>query len=28
VYGFKPFPARGNVVTNALIDKLREDDAY
>jgi hypothetical protein len=27
-YGFKPFPARGNVITNELIDKLRADDAY
>ena len=28
VYGFRPFPKRGGVVTNELIDKLREDDAY
>jgi hypothetical protein len=28
VYGFRPFPRRGGVVTNALIDTLREDDAY
>ena len=28
LYGFRPFPARGGVVTNELIDKLREDDAY
>ena len=27
-YGFRPFPKRGGVVTNALIDTLREDDAY
>jgi hypothetical protein len=27
-YGFRPFPKRGAVVTNELIDKLREDDAY
>jgi hypothetical protein len=27
-YGFRPFPKRGGIVTNALIDKLREDDAY
>ena len=27
-YGIRPFPRRGNVVTNELIDKLREDDAY
>jgi hypothetical protein len=28
VYGFKPFPSRGGVVTNEIINKLREDDAY
>ena len=28
VYGFKPLPKRGVVITNELIDKLREDDAY
>lgn len=27
-YGFKPFAARGNVITNELIDKLRTEDAY
>lgn len=27
-YGFRPFPKRGVLVTNDLIDKLREDDAY
>jgi hypothetical protein len=27
-YGFRPFPKRGGIVTNELIDKLREDDAY
>jgi hypothetical protein len=27
-YGFRPFPSRGGVVTNALIDKLRDDDIY
>jgi hypothetical protein len=26
VYGFKPFPARGRLVTNDLIDQLREDE--
>jgi hypothetical protein len=26
--GFRPFPKRGGIVTNDLIDKLREDDAY
>lgn len=28
VYGFRPFPKRGGVVTNAEIDRLREEDAY
>jgi len=28
VYGFRPFPKRGGIVTNELIDKLREEDAY
>jgi hypothetical protein len=27
-YGLRPFPRRGGIVTNDLIDKLREDDAY
>ena len=27
-YGFRPFPRRGGIVTNELIDRLREDDAY
>ena len=27
-HGFRPFPKRGGVLTNDLIDKLREDDAY
>ncbi len=26
--GFQPFPSRGGVVTNDLIDHLREDDAH
>ncbi len=26
-YGFRPFPKRGGVVTNELIDRLREEDA-
>ena len=25
VYGFKPFPRRGGIVTNELIDKLLDD---
>lgn len=28
VYGFKPFPRRGGLVTNELIDQLRSEDAY
>jgi len=28
VYGLKPFPPRGSVITNELIDQLRHDDAY
>ncbi len=28
VYGFKPFARRGSVITNELIDQLRQDDAY
>ena len=28
LYGFRPFRKRGGIVTNELIDKLREDDAY
>jgi hypothetical protein len=28
VYGFKPFARRGAVVTNELIDQLRNEDAY
>jgi hypothetical protein len=28
VRGFRPFPRRGGMVTNAQIDKLREEDAF
>ncbi len=28
VYGIRPFARRGNLVTNDMIDKLREEDAY
>ncbi len=28
VYGIRPFAPRGGMVTNELIDKLRDDDAY
>jgi hypothetical protein len=27
-FGLRPFPRRGGIVTNELIDKLRADDAY
>jgi hypothetical protein len=27
-YGLRPFPKRGGIVTNEMIDRLREDDAY
>ena len=27
-YGIRPFSTRGGVVTNELIDRLREGDAY
>ena len=27
-YGFRPFAKRGGLVTNEMIDRLREDDAY
>ena len=26
VYGFRPFPSRGGVVTNEQVDQLREED--
>jgi hypothetical protein len=28
LYGLRPFPSRGGIVTNDIIDRLREDDAY
>lgn len=28
VYGFRPFGSRGALVTNELIDQLRDDDVY
>ena len=28
IYGLRPFASRGGLVTNELIDRLREDDAY
>jgi hypothetical protein len=28
LHGFRPFPRRGGIVTNDVIDRLREDDAY
>jgi hypothetical protein len=27
-YGLRPFPRRGGIVTNELIDRLREEDPY
>jgi hypothetical protein len=27
-FGFRPLPSRGVVVTNELIDRLREEDIY
>lgn len=27
-YGFRPFPKEGRIVSNALINKLREDGEY
>lgn len=27
-YGFRPIARRGGIVTNEMIDRLREDDAY
>lgn len=28
LYGFRPITGRGALVTNEIIDRLREDDAY
>lgn len=28
IYGLRPFPSRGVVVTNELINELRDDDIY
>jgi len=28
MHGFRPFPRRGGIVTNELIDRMREEDAY
>ncbi|MBI3938393.1 MAG: antitoxin [Betaproteobacteria bacterium] len=28
LYGFRPFPKRGGIVNNELIDALREDGVY
>ena len=28
IHGLQPFARRGGIVTNQMIDKLREDDAY
>lgn len=28
VYGFRPFSSRGRVVTNEMVNKIRDEDAY
>jgi len=28
LFGFRPFPKRGGVVTNEAIDALRDEDSY
>ena len=28
LYGLRPFAARGGIVTNEMIDRIREEDAY
>lgn len=28
IHGFRPFGSRGAIVTNEMIDRLRDDDAY
>ena len=28
LYGFRPFPSRGGILTNEMIDRIREDDVY
>jgi hypothetical protein len=28
LYGVRPFPRRGGIVTNETIDRFRQDDAY
>ncbi len=28
IYGVRPFEKRGGVVTNELVDRLRDEDAY
>lgn len=28
IHGLRPFPRRGAVVTNQLLNRLRDDDAY
>lgn len=28
LYGVRPFPKRGGIVTNETIDRLRQNDAY
>jgi hypothetical protein len=28
LYELRPFPSRGGILTNEMIDRIREDDAY
>lgn len=28
IYGLRPFPSRGGILSNEMIDRIREDDAY
>lgn len=28
IYGFRPLSKRGGVITNDIVDQLRDDDAY
>jgi len=28
IHGLRPFPSRGNVITNDMINRIRDEDAY
>jgi len=28
IYGLRPFASRGGIVTNEMVDRIREDDVY